>query len=350
MRRSRFLLKRCVAALSTACVVALSCPAHAEVPQAEARAHELFQSGIEAVQRGELLLATERFEAAQALSPNPVVLYNLGQAYTALGRSVEAERVLELYLESETSPTEPKRTEEVEALLAYNARRLGTALVELIPTDANLEVDGSPSTPAVPGRLRLLAGRHVLVARRANYQARALNVDVPAAAEITVRLELEPLPSDATPSAVLSPNATQPPKQDGASKVLRPAEENPSVPATGLSARKTAGLAAIGAGAATLVVGGAFGLSAIRLQATANENGHCDALGCDADGLSMRSTAVRNGNWATGLCIGGAVAVGVGLVLYLLDPPRMPPRAARVARPSKASGISWSSPRSLIAF
>lgn len=349
MRKGRFLLRGCVALLWAACLIVLSRRAHAELPEAEARAYELFQSGIEAAQRGELLLATERFEKAQALSPNPVVLYNLGQAYTALGRSVEAERVLKLYLESESGPTEPKRTEEVEALLAYNARRLGTVLVELIPTDANLEVDGMPWTPTVPERLRLLAGRHVLVARRANYAPRALNVDVPAAAELTARLELEPLSSDTTSSAVPSPNATQRPKQAGESRVSHPAEQNSSARASGLSSRKSAALAAIGVGAATLAVGGAFGISAIRLQAAAND-GHCDALGCDSEGLSMRSTAVRNGNWATGLCIGGAVAVAVGVALYLLDQPRMPPKAARGARPPRASGLTWSTPRPLIAF
>src|SRR3954462_1207204 len=155
-------------------------------PEARARVH--FQQGVEAVQRGELTRGAEHFEEAQALSPNPVVLYNLGQTYSALGRPVQAEAALRSYLGSEPRPTDTKRIKAVEDLIAFNVRRIGSVLVELTPADATLEVDGSPVLLTPPGRIRLAAGRHVFVATKPEYEPAIANLDVSAGAEIHAQL------------------------------------------------------------------------------------------------------------------------------------------------------------------
>ena len=305
---------------------ALSPSVRAEGPDAEARAHELFQQGIEAVQRGELVRATEQFEAAQALSPNPVVLYNLGQAYSALGWSVRAEHALELYLESQPRSANPKRIEEVRSLLEFNAHRIGTLVVELAPSDATLEVDGAPPIQSPPGRIRLDAGRHVLVATRADYESQTVSVDVPPAEEVSVRIALGPRAQQTVAELTTSQRRNQPPVASPVPERSAPPHQRSAT--SGMSVQRKLGVVSIATGGLALAAGGAFGLAAIGLKNSANQNGHCDERGCDPEGMSLLSSAVRNGNWATGLCISGAVAVTLGLTLLFLDGHETPPGKA----------------------
>jgi hypothetical protein len=309
--------------LSTPCGLA-----RAEEPSVEARAHALFQQGIEAVQRGELTQAAERFEAAQALSPNPIVLYNLGQTYSALGWPVQAENALRLYLASNAAATDPKRIAEVEELLEFNVRRIGAVVVELVPKDAALEVDGSPLALTPSGRIRLAAGRHVLVATRTNYKPTFANVDVLPSQEIRTRLELEPLPAQR--AVAPAPPATEPslPGSETGSGDSAPHSEHAPPTSPGMSTQRVLGLTMAGAGGVAIALGTIFGLETIRLKNASNRDNHCDGTGCDSEGLRLRSAAVHDGHWATGLFIGGAVAVAVGLTLYFLDAAPPPSRAA----------------------
>src|SRR5687768_9059850 len=58
-----------------------------------------FDRGYLLAQQGSLEAAIAEFKQAHALSPHPSVLYNLGQAYAASGRAVEAVQTLRKYLE-----------------------------------------------------------------------------------------------------------------------------------------------------------------------------------------------------------------------------------------------------------
>ena len=299
-------------------------------PEARARVH--FQQGVEAVQRGELTRAAEQFEAAQALSPNPVVLYNLGQTYSALGRPVEAEAALRSYVTSERRPTDPKRLKAVEDLIAFNVRRIGSVLVELTPADAKLEVDGSPVLLTPPGRIRLAAGRHVFVATKSGYEPAIANSDVSAGAEVRTQLELEPSPSRAAESAAVPPAAgaaVAPPKAP-ASNPPQPS----SVRSQEKSTRHVLSLGAMGVGGAAIVASAVFAFEANRLNHASNRDGHCDDSGCDPEGMQLREAAKRNGNWATGLFVSGAVVGAAGLTLYLLEPSSEPSPAKAQLRSS----------------
>ncbi len=289
--------------------------AGAEEPSAEERARTQFQEGIDAVQRGELSEAAEHFEAAQALSPNPIVLYNLGQTYSALGLPVEAERALRLYLLTEPLPTDATRVAEVEALIDFNARRIGTLVVELVPPDARLEVNGSPADLTLSGSLRLAAGRHVLVATRADSKPSIANVNVVAGGEIHARLELEPLSANGAVNARPAPPTSSSPVPTRADSRSSWKSETP----TGVSTRGVVGLSLSGVGGAALVAGAIFSLEANRLNRASKRDDHCDDSGCDAEGLRLRAAALRDGNWATGCLLGGAVALGAGLTLYLIE-------------------------------
>lgn len=293
----------------------LPLPALATPADASSLAREHFEKGIEAVQRGELSTAAHEFEAAQALSPNPVVLYDLGQTYTALGLPVQAERALEQYLESEPSPGDQARHEAVQALLEFNRRHIGTVAVELVPADAQLEVDGTVVALPATAKLRLTGGqRHVVVATRAGFSPSISHVDVAAGEEARLRIELKPSP----PAASLAP----PPPREPSTVAVEPAErERPASKSPLKTKLSTTGVIALGtaaAGGAALVTGFVLGLRAKDLRDESNANGHCDAQGCDERGLELRHSAVKHGRWATGLFVSGAVAVTAGIALYVL--------------------------------
>jgi len=297
-------------------------------PEARARVH--FQQGVEAVQHGELTRAAEQFEAAQALRPNPVVLYNLGQTYSALGRPVEAEKALRSYLTTEPRPTDPQRIKAVEDLIAFNVRRIGSVVVDLTPPDATLEVDGSTVLPTPPGRIRLAAGRHVFVATKPEYEPAIANVDVSAGVEIHARLELAPSPASAAAPAAMMPPTTTGAVTKPEVPAVDPAASPP--PPQGKSTRYVLALGAIGVGGAAIVASAVFALEANWLNHASNRDGHCDDTGCDPEGMHLREAAKRNGNWATGLFVSGAVVGAVGVTLYLLEP-RPEPRHAKAALP-----------------
>ncbi len=81
--------------------------------------------------------------------------------------------------------------------------------------------------------------------------------------------------------------------------------------------RRQAGLAlAIGSGVAA-TFGGVFGVLAIKRNNASNEDGHCDARGCDAKGIELRTSAqsaARVSTWS--FITAGALAAG-SVALYL---------------------------------
>jgi hypothetical protein len=185
--------------------------------QPELPAREHFERGVEASRQGDLGLALDHFEKAQALTPNQTVLYNLGQTYTALGRSVEALGVLERYLEADGASGDAARRREVEELVRRNQARVGTLEVTVDPSDASLDIDGVTVAPGPTGHVRVATGRHLLTATRSGYGPSVVRVDVRAGESTAVRLGLEPVsaghdafiePSCATPEVTVFVDGT----------------------------------------------------------------------------------------------------------------------------------------------
>jgi hypothetical protein len=88
-----------------------------------ARTH--FNEGLASVSRGELEVALREFETAYALKPHYSVLYNIGQAQAALGRSVDAVRTFQRYLVEGGKRLSQARRDEVRDLIATNQAKLG---------------------------------------------------------------------------------------------------------------------------------------------------------------------------------------------------------------------------------
>jgi hypothetical protein len=110
---------------------------------AEARRH--FQEGLKSAQQGDLPKALQEFEAAYAAQPNFSVLYNIGQAQSALGRPVEASAAFERYLAEGGNQITPTRRDEVTAMFERNRKRVGQIrLVVDAKSTLGIWIDGSP--------------------------------------------------------------------------------------------------------------------------------------------------------------------------------------------------------------
>jgi hypothetical protein len=73
-----------------------------------------------------------------------------------------------------------------------------------------------------------------------------------------------------------------------------------------------------GAGAVAIGLGTYWGVSALHEKSQSSS--HCSGNQCDAQGVSLRDEAVRNGNASTLAIVSGSVAVGAALVLWLFEP------------------------------
>ena len=132
---------------------------------ATTEARTFFRTGLKLAQSGELQGALEAFQHAYDTSPNYAVLYNLGRAYEALGRSVEAVHTLEQFLRDGGDKIDASRREEVEAIVARLRTGLGRAEIDVTPQDAEVFLDGMRLGTGASSPRDLPAGEHVVAAR-----------------------------------------------------------------------------------------------------------------------------------------------------------------------------------------
>jgi hypothetical protein len=134
----------------------------------EASVH--FDRGIELVSEEAYTAAAAEFERAYALSSVPAVLYNLGMAYAAAQRPVEATSALERYMQlADAIPESEQRR--IEAELARQRARIGQVELVVQPEGAVVLVDGRDvGTSPLREPLRLGVGEHRIEASRADYE------------------------------------------------------------------------------------------------------------------------------------------------------------------------------------
>jgi hypothetical protein len=180
-------------ALIVAAAVLQVRPLHAQTDtQSIARAH--FEAGYRLVEQGAFDSAIEEFEQAYLKSPHFSVLYNLGQAYASIGRSVEAVDRLKRYLELGGEQINEARAQQVRELIAYHSRRIGSVVLELRPAGAVVSIDGKAiDASALSSPIPLNLGVHGVVAERSGYATAALSVRVAGGEPARVALELEAL-------------------------------------------------------------------------------------------------------------------------------------------------------------
>lgn len=160
-----------------------------------AQAAQHFERGYELAQEGSLEAAISEFQKAYALKPHPQVLYNLGQAYAASGRAVEAVDTLTRYL-SESTDASSERRRSVVTLIEAQKRRVGSLLLHIEPTGSAVLLDGTPVGKApLTFPVRLTAGAHTIFVTHEGYEPELRRVEIPGQAQATLRVALGTGPS-----------------------------------------------------------------------------------------------------------------------------------------------------------
>lgn len=191
-RRARWLL---AALLGASTGLSFTNVAHAQADaETRARARQHYERAKELVNAESFEEAAEEFRKAYEIAPHFEVLYNLGQAYVALGRPVEAVEALSRYLAEGGERIAKPRRADVEQEIERQRGNIGELMLELEPATATVAIDGVSLAEQEPGKPKLLAsGRHVVSATAAGYRPVVLPVQVVKAERRTVALRLERL-------------------------------------------------------------------------------------------------------------------------------------------------------------
>lgn len=141
-------MERALAAALALAVATGAGPAEAQ-EKAEARAEKLFAESAELYREGKFAEAAQRLEEAHAISPEPVLLYNLARAYEGMGETDRALSAYRRYLEADPA-TRDRRS--IETRIATLERQLEErrALEEKTRAAAEARDGGKPA--AQPAR------------------------------------------------------------------------------------------------------------------------------------------------------------------------------------------------------
>ncbi len=200
MRRSH-LQRLC---LFVGLVVFVAGPSWGRGQPASDKGQELALQAVDLARSGRYAEALEFFEQSYALTPDPIILYNIGRVASRLGNLARARETLELYMQQEKDPAALERAHA--ALEDVLARWKGSILVTSSIPGATVALDGASPQPLPLSRpVDVSPGRHVVAVAAEGYGAFEREVEVRAGEAVQVVAELVSLSVAATPAPVPSP-------------------------------------------------------------------------------------------------------------------------------------------------
>jgi hypothetical protein len=165
-----------------------------EAPKVEAdpnkaQAAQRFDRGLQLFNEGDNAGALAEFKQAYALMPNPIVLYNIGLVYAAMGRPVDAVDALAPVVDSAT--LSPEQRERAQKALSDQQARIGRISVHTVPDGARIDVDGvEVARTPLAAPLRVAEGNHVIGAVAEGYAHARKEILVAGNADASVAFEL----------------------------------------------------------------------------------------------------------------------------------------------------------------
>jgi tetratricopeptide (TPR) repeat protein len=301
-----------LAGIIAAAIVSTSLPATAK----NAEAVEHFEAGRKLVREGRWQEAAAEFEQSLALEQAVGPLLNLGTAYEKLGRVASAAKAFRAAQQlASRTPGDEARASEAGARVRELEKEIPTVTFSA-PPNVSLELrDVGAVSPDVA--IPMDPGRHEVVVTSRDEPRRTVPFTLAAKDKLKV----------AIPSLDKSDKPDQPPPDQPPPRAATPS------PAADTSTTDVLAYAAIGTGAAALVVGGVFGVLALGNKSELGDlcprYPTCPSANANAareadDALS------RNGAVSTiGFAIGG-VLVASGIVLYLVAPNARSASSARL--------------------
>jgi len=177
-------------ALCSALCLFVSSAAFADEPQPnKAEAARRFDRGLQLFNEGDNAGALAEFKQTYAIMPNPIVLYNIGLVYAAMGRPVDAVDALGAVVGS--ASLSPEQRERAQSTLSDQQARIGRVSVTTVPDGARIDVDGVEvaKTPLL-APLRVAEGSHVIGAVAEGYAHAHKEIVVAGNADASVAFEL----------------------------------------------------------------------------------------------------------------------------------------------------------------
>jgi hypothetical protein len=154
-------------------------------------ARDLLREGNKLFAENRFDAALARFENAYALYPSPKLSFNIASAHEALGHLVPAADWFERFLRDSGFDSKAKLTREAKARLAKLDTKLARVTIESWSTSARVELDGQ--NVARPEAIRVMPGKHVLIAQREGYEKLTKELELAAGESKTIALELKPI-------------------------------------------------------------------------------------------------------------------------------------------------------------
>jgi hypothetical protein len=246
------------------------------------------------MQEGKFAEACPKFEASQRLDPGVGTLLNLGDCFEHAGKTASAwasfREAASLAVAASQAERERAARERAQAL----EPRLVRLVVKAPPAAASdagfrivrddVVVEREAWGTAVP----IDPGKHVIRASAPGKRAWSTELSIDSGAAGTTRtVDVPALAIEAAPTPKWSP-------------------------------QRTVGLVVGGLGVIALGVGTGFAIDAKSNYDEAHRR--CTPNGCDSAARSRADSAISTADAATGMFIGGAVALAAGVVLFLTAP------------------------------
>ncbi len=311
------------------CATLLVCGTARADANAEARQH--FDRALSLVDDGQMAEALIEFQRCYELKPQFQVLYNIGQAYIALARPVEAHDTLVRYLREGGAAIAKARRADVEKEITRQKARIATLTLNVQPAGAAVRVDNQAlGTAPLSEVVRVGVGTHTVAASLDGFTAAEASVTVAGEDNRIIDLSLQqvaptaepvipaPEPAASAPALSAGPATVASPPTAPAALSPNPPPAVPAVQSPGVGAGRSTrlrnlGYGAVAAGLLSLGAGGGFWLHARSQHEDALD--HCPGDRCDSEADALQSKAKDSIVWANVFGFGGAALVVTGAAL-----------------------------------
>jgi hypothetical protein len=275
----------------------------AKDPAVVERADAAFEEGRELFDQGRFREACEKFELSMQLDPSPGTLLNLGNCYEPQGDLVRALTIFEqAFADAQRSNDQRRKelwTDAARERIANLSRRVPQLTVRSVPPDAEVAIDGTPLQRS-SGGLRINPGRHRLEVRAPGKRPHTQEFDIASGQRLAINVP--PLEADSgapMPAPLAAPSEPPPPPDSSA------ATYGPWPYVLG------------GAGVALLGTSLVTGLMAKSKASKLDRE--CDGDSCDPSLKGTKDSAESLALATDVLWIGGLIAAGAGVTLFILD-------------------------------
>jgi hypothetical protein len=275
---------------------------------------DLYRQAKDLQRDGKTKEALERSLEAYRVAPTPVTAVLAALLLQGAGRLVEARETARGVGGMPLSPRETDKGREARQQAAVIAASLDARIPKVavagLPSGAEVLLDGKPMGATDSGAWRGVdPGTHALLVRLAGKTCTSVHLTLGEGEERTIDLHdvAASCPADAAPAPAPAPAPTPAP----APAPAPPDQDDGHAWRIGGIAIGAAGLVAIGVGTVIAIT------AKHDYDSAAYE---CPAAGCNQDGFNARNDARSRGDIATGVIVGGAVAVVGGVVMWWLAP------------------------------